>query len=229
MGRISTAFNWTVKQGATTNRPFDSYEIPAKVYGTPYYLTLEERNAVYDMDLSDDPALASHRDVFMFQCLVGCRYSDLVRLTSDNIVNGAVEYIPHKTKEERQNVVRVPLNARASALVEKYAGVDAKGRLFPFISAQRYNDDIKDIFRLCGVTRLVTVINSVTGREEQRPINEVASSHMARRCFVGNLYKKVKDPNLIASMSGHAEGSKAFARYRAIDDDVKFETVSFLN
>ena len=101
MGRISTAFNWSIKQGATTNRPFDSYEIPAKVYGTPYYLTLEERNAVYDMDLSDDPALASHRDVFMFQCLVGCRYSDLVRLTSDNIVNGAVEYIPHKTREKK--------------------------------------------------------------------------------------------------------------------------------
>ena len=190
---------------------------------------MEERNQIADFNLSDHPELAVQRDIFVFQCCIGCRVSDLLKLTPSNIIGGALEYIPHKTKGERQNVVRVPLNARASALVEKYAGVDAKGRLFPFISAQRYNDDIKDIFRLCGVTRLVTVINSVTGREEQRPINEVASSHMARRCFVGNLYKKVKDPNLIASMSGHAEGSKAFARYRAIDDDVKFETVSFLN
>ena len=30
-------------------------------------------------------------------------------------------------------------------------------------------------------------------------------------------YKRVKDPNIVASMSGHKEGSKAFARYRVID------------
>ena len=101
--------------------------------------------------------------------------------------------------------------------------------MFPFISRQKYNDDIKDIFRLCGVTRLVTVIDSVTGDEIQRPINEIASSHMARRTFVGNLYKQVKDPNLIASMSGHTEGSKAFNRYREIDDDLKKEVVSLIN
>jgi len=42
---------------------------------------------------------------------------------------------------------------------------------------------------------------------------------MARRTFVGAAYKKVKDPNLVSKMSGHVEGSKAFARYREIDDD----------
>ena len=41
---------------------------------------------------------------------------------------------------------------------------------------------------------------------------------MARRTFCGNLYKRVKDPNIVASMSGHKEGSKAFARYRVIDE-----------
>lgn len=151
-----------------------------------------------------------------------------MRLTERNVIDGVVEYIPSKTKENMK-VVSVPLNERARALVEKYKGVDAKGRLFPFISPQRYNDDIKEIFRLCGVTRLVTVVNSVTGKEEQRPINEVASSHMARRCFVGNLYKKLQDPNIIASMSGHAQGSRAFARYREIDKDVKKNAVSLIN
>ena len=115
------------------------------------------------------------------------------------------------------------------ALIEKYKGIDVKCRLFPFISPQRYNDAIKEIFRLCGITRLITVLDSVTGEEVQRPINEVASSHMARRTFVGNLYKRVKDPNLIGSMSGHVEGSRAFARYREIDDDVKKEIVSLID
>ena len=52
-------------------------------------------------------------------------------------------------------------------------------------------------------------------------VSECASSHMARRTFCGNLYKRVKDPNIVASMSGHKEGSKAFARYREIDKDIK--------
>jgi hypothetical protein len=52
---------------------------------------------------------------------------------------------------------------------------------------------------------------------------------MARRTFVGNLYKQVKDPNLVASMSGHAPGSKAFARYRTIDDEMKIELIGLID
>ena len=228
--KLKAFFNWLNEKKITSNNPFVGYEgVVSEKYGTPYYITLEERNQIEDFDLSAHPQLAIQRDIFIFQCCIGCRVSDLFKLTESNVINGAVEYIPHKTKGERQNVVRVPLNNRAVALMKKYKDMDSKGRLFPFISPQKYNDDIKDIFRLCGVTRSVTVTDSVTGKEVQRPINEVASSHMARRTFVGNLYKQVKDPNLIASMSGHAEGSKAFNRYREIDDDLKKEVISLIN
>ena len=44
----------------------------------------------------------------------------------------------------------------------------------------------------------------------------------------GNLYKKVKDPNLVGSLSGHTEGSKAFARYRDIDEEMKTDLVKLL-
>ena len=76
---------------------------------------------------------------------------------------------------------------------------------------------------------MVTILNPTTGKEEKRPLNELASSHLARRAFIGNLYKKVKDPNLIGSLSGHTEGSRAFARYRDIDDDMKQELVDLLD
>lgn len=68
---------------------------------------------------------------------------------------------------------------------------------------------------------MVSVRNPKTGEEEKRQINEIASSHMAQRTFIGNLYKKVKDPSLVGALSGHKEGSKAFARYREIDEDMK--------
>ena len=66
-------------------------------------------------------------------------------------------------------------------------------------------------------------------RGRKSPINEISSSHLAQRTFVSNLYKKVKDPNLVGSLSGHKEGSKAFARYRDIDEEMKKELVSLLD
>lgn len=227
--KLRAFYNWCNQQKITDNRPFERYNgVTIEKYGTPFYLTLDERNLIADYDLSAHPQLAIQRDIFIFQCLIGCRVSDLLKMTQDNIINEAIEYIPHKTKDERPIVVRVPLNERAKAIIDKYKGINRKDKLLPFISAQKYNDDIKEIFRLCGITRSVTVLNSTTGKEEKKPINEVASSHMARRTFVGNLYKKVKDPSLVGSLSGHAEGSKAFARYREIDDDIKKELVNMI-
>ena len=52
---------------------------------------------------------------------------------------------------------------------------------------------------------------------------------MARRTFIGNLYKKVKDPSLVASLSGHTDGSRAFARYREIDMEMKRELVEMID
>lgn len=230
MKRLRAFFNWCVKREYITRSPFATCKtIGAEKYGTPYYITIEERDRIADFNLSDKKALEVQRDIFIFQCLIGCRVSDLIEMTPDSIIDGAIEYMPNKTKGERPEVVRVPLNSRAKGLVEKYKGKSPDGRLFPFIGTQKYNDAIKRIFKTCGVTRIVTVMNPKTGEDERRPINEIASSHMARRTFVGNLYKKVKDPNLVGALSGHKEGSKAFVRYRDIDEDMKKELVSLLD
>ena len=98
----------------------------------------------------------------------------------------------------------------------------------PFYSEQKYNVKIKEAFKRAGLDRMVTTIDQRTRQEVQRPLYEVASSHMARRTFIGNIYKKVKDPNLVGSLSGHKEGSKAFARYRDIDEEMKKELVGLL-
>ena len=144
--------------------------------------------------------------------------------------NGMLVYTPRKTKDESSESVqaRVPLHQKALTLIEKYRGVDKKGRLFPFISDQRYNDAIKLIFKMSGITRKVEVRNPLSGKTELVPINEIASSHLARRTFIGNAYFRVHDPNIIGKMSGHVEGSKAFVRYRNIEDDTLKEVIDLI-
>ena len=226
---LRTFFHWAIEEGLTSNNPFTKYKgKTTEHYGTPYYITLEERDRIADFDLSSNKSLAVQRDIFIFHCCIGCRISDLMRLTPANVINDAVEYIASKTKGERPTVIRVPLTQRAKEILERYKGEDGEGRILPFISSQKYNVDIKKIFKECGITRIVTILNPTTGEEEQRPINEIASSHLARRTFVGNLYKKVKDPNLVGALSGHKEGSRAFARYRDIDDDMKKELIGLM-
>ena len=219
-------YNWAIKKEYAEANPFSKYTIGGEKYGTPFYLTIDERNKVAEYDFSEFPDLAVQRDIFIFQCLIGCRVSDLYSLTPESVINGAIEYIPSKTKGERPEVVRVPLNPQAKDIIERYKG--QKKALFPFIITQDYNYAIRKILRMVGINRIVTVLNPTTGVEEKRPIHEVASSHMARRTFIGNLYKKVKDPNLVGSLSGHKEGSKAFARYRDIDEAMKKELINLL-
>lgn len=225
---LRTVMRWAIEENQTTIKILPKFNIAENIYGTPFYISIEERNHLYSFNLSSRPQLAIQRDIFIFHCLIGCRVGDLLKMKKNSIIDNAVEYIPRKTKEGRPVTVRVPLNTTAKEIVNRY--VDREGdSLFPFISEQKYNLAIKDFFKLAGLTRLVTVINPTTGDEEKRPLNEIASSHIARRTFVGNLYKKVKDPNLVGALSGHKEGSRAFARYREIDEEMKIDLVNLLD
>ena len=133
--------------------------------------------------------------------MYSCRVGDLLKLTQSSVIDGAEENIPRKTKDGRPSTVLMPLNDIALGIVDRYAASPGDN-LLPFISEQKYNVAIKRIFKAAGLKRLVTVINPTTREEEKRVLYEIASSHLARRTFVGNLYKQVKDPNLVGALSG---------------------------
>ncbi|PKP40784.1 MAG: integrase [Bacteroidetes bacterium HGW-Bacteroidetes-10] len=256
---LRTFIIWANKTGKTQNNPFKDRQIQECVYGTPIFITDEERNIIYETDFSYNKRLEQQRDIFIFQCLVGCRISDLYSFRHSNIITEktskgyrkCINYIPRKTKEGNPVTVSVPLNVLALEILKKYEYLRAEelagnrdsegeikkpikekqkssiadGPIFPFIAQQHYNEYIKEIFKACGITRIVSVINPTTGKIEQKSIADVASSHLARRTFIGNLYNKVQDPNLVGSLSGHKEGSRAFARYRTINIDIKADLI----
>lgn len=227
MQELRTFYKWALKNRYADADPFDDYEMGQCLYGTPFYLTIQERNQLFHYDFGENKSLATQRDIFVFQCVIGCRVSDLAHLTKSSIIGGAVEYIPRKTKEGKPFIVRVPLNSIAREILDRYADIPGD-KLLPFTYDQQYNDAIKTMCQEAGLNRVVTILNPTTREEEKHPIWEVASSHIARRCFIGNLYKQVKDPNLVGKLSGHTEGSKAFARYRDIDEEMTRDLVALL-
>lgn len=223
LSRLKAFYGYANKMGHTTNNPFLRFEIEPEVYGNPIYITKEERDTLYYLHIPDE-RLRKTRDIFVFQCLIGCRVGDLIRLKKDNVVNSAIEYIPRKTKDERPVIARIPLCPKAQSIIDRYT-TQEDGKLLPFISPQKYNDYIKELFKFADITRTVTRLNPLTRQEERVSIADIASSHMARRTFIGILHRKVKN-EVIGSMSGHSANSKAFSRYYNIEDDTKRDAVN---
>lgn len=219
--------NYAKKQGWTNNYPFENFSIDAEKYGDPVYITIEERDLLYNAEITS-PHLQRVRDIFVFQCLIGCRVGDLVKLKKSNIIDGCIEYIAGKTKDHETRVASVPLTEKALKILSKY---NLPGdELLPFISDQRYNEYIRDLFKDKNVklNRIVTIRDPKTGTGKQVPICDIASSHMARRVFVGSLYQKGIKNEIIASMSGHTQDSKSFNRYYKIDKQSQQDAISLI-
>ncbi|MBR4147992.1 MAG: tyrosine-type recombinase/integrase [Bacteroidales bacterium] len=208
---------------------FMNFNMDQSVYGTPFFFSNEDRQRLFEADLSKRPELAIQRDIFVFQSLVGCRVGDLKRLKRSNIIDGEMlQYVAGKTKNKSGKIVTVPLHPTAKIILERYSN-NCEDSILPFISDQKYNDAIKEIFKLVPeIDRIVTILDPVTRLEKQVKLSEVASSHMGRRNFCGNLYEAGFRDSDIASMSGHAEGSKAISRYRKVSDETKKKMINAL-
>ncbi len=225
--RLRAFLQWCVDHDYLDDNPFGHFHIESELYGTPVYLTKEEVKQLYAFDFSGEKELEEQRDVFVFQCNLGCRVGDLLEFKKGDVVGGFINYIPNKTLKENARTVSVPLNETAMAIIKKYEARPGE-QLLPFVRSQYYNNIIKETLRRAGITRQVVVLDPVSRTEKKVSIASIASSHMARRTFIGNIYKNVKDPNLVSSLTGHVEGSRAFTRYRAIDDDMKKELVKII-
>mgnify|MGYP001388225171 CR=1 FL=1 len=235
--KIRTFTLWAMNKDKSIKDPYSDYTMVKETYGTPYYLTEEERNQLYKHDFSMKPNFELQRDIFIFQCMIGCRVGDLYKLTkkSVEIIHkeedgkvlelGTLEYVAGKTKDGDPKTIRIPMSKIGLTIYKKYSETETE-KIFPFISQQKYNDTLKVIFKDAGINRIVTVLNPTTKEIERKHLYEVASSHLARRTFVGNLYKKTGDQRLVASMSGHKENSLAFGRYAEVDDEMKREALN---
>ena len=195
----------------------DGYKIPEEVYGRPIYITDEERDLIYAANLEED-RLKWVRDIFIFQCHVGARVGDLFQFTKANVNNGVLSYIARKTKDHKPVSISIPLTDVAKEILSRYDLPD--GKLLPFRSTIKYNEYLKDLFEKVGLTRIVTRPNPTTREPENVRICDIASSHMARRTFIGNKYGKISD-GIITSMTGHVSDSRSLTRYYDVSDELK--------
>lgn len=216
LNAFKTFMKHSIKEKYISVNPFDSFTVDSEKYGEPIYLTLAERDLLFNATI-EDPKLSLIRDIFCLQSFIGCRYGDLMRFTQSNIDNGVLSYIAAKTKNEGERVARVPLSTKAKQIIARYNLPD--GRLLPLVKTYDCDRCIKRVFLQVGLTRTVATIDKKTLLEKHVTIDTIASTHMARRIFVGGLFNAGVNNEVIGSMSGHVTHSKAISRYYKVSDE----------
>ncbi|MBR5282199.1 MAG: phage integrase SAM-like domain-containing protein [Alistipes sp.] len=212
-------FKWCHKNyGVSEYGNITDYTAPPEIYGDPIVMTQEEKRKLWNTEFKDE-GLEYTRDLFYFQCSIGCRISDYFRLTYENLVEEdgglCIYYCPDKTVKATSIICRIPLTPNAINILNKYRIEDAspKTPLFHFPDySQTYNRQLKRMFKAAGLNRRVVTYNSYD-QIEIKPLHDIAISKFARSNFIDTMVGNGTTDNIIGTMSGHIAGSKAFHRY----------------
>ena len=123
------------------------------------FLTGEELQSIENLS-SKIERLVVVKDLFVFSCYTGISYSDIVRLTTVNIVKGidGLSWISAK-RTKTGTPFKIPLLPKASILVDKYKNdfrTSSNDNLLPKLSNQKLNSYLKEIADLCGIKKNLT-------------------------------------------------------------------------
>lgn len=169
-------------------------------------------------------ALERVRDVFLFQCFTGLRYSDVAKLKRDDIKDNHIHVITKKTND----ALRIELNAHSRAILDKYAKTTfPRGLALPIISNEKMNAHLKDLGKIVGLdepTRIV-YFKGTTRFEEVLPKWQLLTTHVGRRTFVVTALTLGIAPSVIMRWTGHSRYD-AMKPYIAIVDELKRTSMS---
>lgn len=193
------------------------------MYDAPIFLKAEELKLV--MKTAVPSELQQAKDIFVLNCALGCRISDLKRLTMDKVAVSEdgipyIHYIPSKTTRTQttNQEIQTPLIRPALDIIRR-TRLTFNGNN-PKYEKQVYNKDLRRLLEYCGIDRPVCLFDSERGDNVYRPLYEVASSKLARKTHV-DMLTKVQINYYAAGL--HREGSGAVFRYTSLELKDRYE------
>ena len=155
VNRLKSVMMLAVFRGIIPFSPFKGYR-PQKPEFKQMYLTEEELGKFANMTY-DTPNRNFTRDMFLFSCWTGICYCDMRALTEKNLVkaeDGSLWIHTERQKTGTPECVRlmeIPL-----AILEKYKGMDADGKLLPMLTKESMNRHLKKMSVMCGINRPIS-------------------------------------------------------------------------
>ncbi len=185
------------------------------------FLTEDELKRLEDYPFEPGSSYDRVRDLFVFSCYSGLRFSDVTALTHNDLHDGALHVVTKKTG----TAVVIHINSHTERIIAKYADND-DGRLLPMMVSQVVNRKLKEIGRIVGINTPVKLVRHNGSRTavDYSPKHEVLSFHVARRTFVTMAVRKGIPSQVIMSWTGH-RSERMLRPYLAVVDSVKEESM----
>ena len=220
---------WAFKKGVHQNNAYDSYKPKLKsTQKKIIFLTWDELNRLREFKIpSNKQALERVRDVFLFQCFTGLRYSDVFNLRRSDIKGDHIEVTTVKTSDS----LIIELNNHSKAILDKYKDVPFENdKVLPVITNQKMNDYLKELAELAGIDEPIrqTYYKGNERIDDVTPKYALLGTHAGRRTFICNALALGIPPQVVMKWTGHSD-YKAMKPYIDIADDIKANAMSKFN
>jgi len=220
---------WAFKKGVHQNNAYDSYKPKLKsTQKKIIFLTWEELNKLREFEIpAAKQALDRVRDVFLFQCFTGLRYSDVFNLRRSDIKGDHIEVTTVKTSDS----LIIELNNHSKAILDKYKDVAFEhDKVLPVITNQKMNDYLKELAEMAGIDEPIrqTYYKGNERIDEVTPKYALLGTHAGRRTFICNALALGIPPQVVMKWTGHSD-YKAMKPYIDIADDIKANAMSKFN
>ena len=217
---------WSCRKGYNTNTFFDVFKPKLKnTQKKVIFLTPTEFKQFREYQIPEQKKyLERVRDVFLFQCFTGLRYSDVENLKKSDIRDNFIEVTTVKTSDS----LKIELNQYSRAILGKYKDYqDNKGRALPVITNQKMNEYLKELAELVGINELIRETYYIGNErfDEVTPKYALIGTHAGRRTFICNALSLGIPPQVVMKWTGHSD-YKAMKPYIDIADETKANAMS---
>ena len=220
---------WSFSQGLHSNNAYDTFRPKLKdTQKKIIFLTWEELTKLREFEIPPaKQSLDRVRDVFLFQCFTGLRYSDVYNLRRSDIKEDHIEVTTIKTSDS----LVIELNKHSKAILEKYQDVVFEDdKALPVITNQKMNEYLKELTELAGINEPIrqTYYKGNERIDEVTPKYALLGTYAGRRTFICNALALGIPPQVVMKWTGHSD-YKAMKPYIDIADDIKANAMSKFN
>lgn len=153
------------------------------------------------------------RDMFLLQAWTGCRLSDAITLTEENINGNILSYTSQKTSI----FASVPIKPLVRGIIQRMPTIGVYNKM-------TYNRNVHNLCKYAGIKDRVSLWQA--GEKYTGEKWSFVSSHTARRSFATNLYEAGVPINKISYMMGHSNTTMT-ERYICSNMEITDEVANF--
>jgi len=220
---------WSIKRGYTKDNAFELFK--PKLKSTQKKIIFLTQSELIQLKNFKIPSSKKHlekiRDVFLFQCFTGLRYSDVYNLRRSDIKENHIEITTVKTSDS----LIIEFNDNSKAILDKYKdNIFEEERALPVISNQKMNDYLKVLMELVGIDEPIreTYYKGNERIDLVTPKYALMGTHAGRRTFICNALSLGIPPHVVMKWTGHSD-YQSMKPYIDIADEIKVSAMERFN